>query len=177
MALTPEALLRRLDDLGIAHRTHRHPPLFTVEESKALRGQLPGGHCKNLFLKDKRDRLWLVVALEDTPVDLKALARHFGAGRFTFGKPELLLEVLGVTPGSVTPFALANDPDGRVTVVLDAAMLAVDPLNYHPLTNEATTTVATADFRRFVAACGHEPVVLDLAAIARAGSAPGVAPA
>lgn len=159
-----DALFRRLDALGIAHATHRHPPLYTVEDSKALRGSLPGGHCKNLFLKDKRDDLWLVVALEDTPIDLKKLAKRLGAGRLSFGKPELLMEVLGVIPGAVTPFALINDTERRVRVVLDAAMLRRDPLNYHPLVNDATTTIAAADFRRFVADCGHEPLVLDLAA-------------
>jgi Ala-tRNA(Pro) deacylase len=159
-----DALFRRLDALGIAHTTHRHPPLHTVEESKALRGSLPGGHCKNLFLKDKRDQLWLVVALEDTPVDLKKLAKRLGAGRLSFGRPELLMETLGVIPGAVTPFALINDTERRVRVVLDAAMLREDPLNYHPLANDATTTIATADFRRFVADCGHEPMIMDLAA-------------
>lgn len=160
---SPDDLLAHLAALGIDAVTHRHPPLYTVEESKRLRGALPGGHCKSLFLKDKKDRLWLVVALEDRAVDLKALRRTLGAtSTLSFGRPELLKEVLGVEPGSVTPFGLINDTERRVTVVLDKAMLDHDPLNYHPLTNEATTAIASADLLRFIGACGHEPVILDL---------------
>jgi Ala-tRNA(Pro) deacylase len=162
MPATPDDLFARLADLGIATVTHRHPPLFTVEESKALRGELPGGHCKSLFLKAKDGSLWLAVAPEDAPVDLKRLAKDLGVGTLSFGRPELLYEVLGVTPGSVTPFALVNDRDRRVGVLLDAAMLREDPLNYHPLTNEATTAIAAADLLRFIAACGHEPRILEL---------------
>ncbi len=160
MPATPDALFRRLDALGIRHVTHRHAPMSTVADSVAVRGSLPGGHCKSLFLKDKKGGLWLVVVLEDRRVDLKALADRLGAPRFSFGAPELLLEVLGVTPGSVTPFALINDPEQRVTVVLDAEMLERDPLNYHPLVNTATTAIAAADLGRFIAACGHRPRIL-----------------
>lgn len=163
MSATPEQLLARLDALGIETTTHRHPPLFTVEQSKRLRGALPGAHCKSLFLKDKKSALWLFVALEDREVDIKALRRMLGAkGSLSFGKPELLLEVLGVTPGSVTPFGLINDQGRRVTVVLEKAMLTRDPLNYHPLTNEATTAIAAPDLLRFIEDCGHQPVILDL---------------
>ncbi len=163
MSATPEQLLARLDALGIVTTTHRHPPLFTVEESKRLRGALPGAHCKSLFLKDKKGALWLLVALEDRQVDIKALRRMLGAkGSLSFGKPELLLEVLGVTPGSVTPFGLINDESQRVTVVLERAMLTRDPLNYHPLTNEATTAIAAGDLLRFIENCGHQPMILDL---------------
>lgn len=119
--LTPEALFARLDALGIAHRTYTHPPVFTVEEAKELRGVLPGGHCKSLFLKDKKAGLWLVVALEECRVDLKKLSDALGAPRFSFGSAELLHEVLGVRPGSVTPFAAINDAAVRVTVVLERA--------------------------------------------------------
>ncbi len=154
-------LFDRLQELGIENTTHRHPAVFTVEESRLLRGQLPGGHCKSLFLKDKKDQLWLVVALEDRPVDLKTLPKNIGAARLSFGKPELLGEVLGVEPGSVTPFALINDPTGRVRVVLDKAMLEHDLLNYHPLTNTATTAVVAADLVRFIRSCGHDPLILD----------------
>ncbi len=163
MSATPEQLLARLGALGIEAATHRHPPLFTVEDSKRLRGDLPGGHCKSLFLKDRKGMLWLLVALEDRAVDIKALRRMLGAkGSLSFGKPELLLEILGVTPGSVTPFALINDEARRVTIVLDKAMLECDPLNYHPLTNEATTAIAARDLLRFIEDCGHQPVILDL---------------
>src|SRR5215831_8431540 len=136
--LTPEQLFERLDALGIAHRTYTHPPVFTVAEAVALRGQLPGGHCKSLFLKDKKGGLWLVVALEEREIDLKRLATQLGAPRFSFGNAELLFEVLGVRPGSVTPFALLNDNAHRVRVVLDRGMLEYSPLNYHPLENDRT---------------------------------------
>lgn len=160
---TPEALFARLDALGIGHTTHRHPPLHTVEESKALRGQLPGGHVKNLFLRDKKKRIWLVVAEEDRPVDLKALRKLLGgSGSLSFGSPELLWEALGVRPGSVTPFGLINDTQGRVTVVLDAGLMEHDPINVHPLTNDATTAVSRDGLLAFIRACGHAPQVMDL---------------
>src|SRR5205085_7670983 len=143
--LTPEQLFERLDALGIVHRTYTYPPVFTVAEAVALRGQLPGGHCKSLFLKDKKGGLWLVVALEECRIDLKGLADALAAPRFSFGNAELLYEVLGVRPGSVTPFALVNDCHRRVTVVLDRAMLDHHPLNYHPLENDRTTAIAPAD--------------------------------
>jgi Ala-tRNA(Pro) deacylase len=164
---TPDQLFARLDQLGLAHRTHRHPPVFTVAEAVALRGTLPGGHCKSLFLKDKKAGLWLVVALEERPIELKRLAATLDAPRFSFGNPDLLYEVLGVRPGSVTPFALVNDTAQRVTVVLDRAMLDHDPLNYHPLENDRTTAIAPADLLRFIAACGHRPRTVDLDALAR----------
>ena len=162
-AATPEALFRRLAELGIGTETHRHEALFTVDQSWALRGAIAGGHCKCLFLTAKLRALWLVVALENREIDLKALARHLGAGRFSFAKPERLMAALGVAPGSVTPFALINDKGGRVKVVLDKEMMALDLLNYHPLTNEATTTIATKDLLRFMAATGHDPEIVDFA--------------
>jgi Ala-tRNA(Pro) deacylase len=160
--LSPEALLAQFDALGIAHRTYTHLPVFTVEEAKALRGTLPGGHCKSLFLKDKKDGLWLVVALEECRVDLKALADKLGAPRFSFGAPELLYEVLGVRPGSVTPYAAINDRGGRVAVVLQRAMLAHEPLNYHPLENTRTTAIAASDLIRFLEVSGHPPRIVDI---------------
>ena len=161
MPTRPEDLLARLDALGIATRTHDHPPLYTVEDSKRRRGDLPGGHCKNLFLKDKRGALFLAVMLEDRRVDLKWLSRRIGARNLSFGRPELLEEVLGVTPGAVTPFAVINDAAGRVRVLLDRAMLAHTPLNYHPLTNDRTTAIAPADLVRFLEAIGHMPEIVD----------------
>jgi Ala-tRNA(Pro) deacylase len=169
--LTPDQLFARLDALGIAHRTYRHPPVFTVAEAVSLRGRLSGGHCKCLFLKDKKAGLWLVVALEERRIDLKRLAEALGAPRFSFGNANLLHEVLGVRPGSVTPFALANDAAHRVAVVLDRAMLVNprhDPLNYHPLENDRTTAIAPADLLRFVADCGHDPRIVDLDRVAPA---------
>jgi len=160
--LTPDQLFERLDALGIRHRTHRHPPVFTVAESAELRGNLPGGHCKSLFLKDRKGGLWLVVALEEQRIDLKRLAALLAAPRFSFGSAELLWEVLGVRPGSVTPFALVNDAAHRVTVVLDRAMLERAPLNYHPLENDRTTAISPDDLRSFIAACGHPVRIVSL---------------
>lgn len=160
--LTPEGLFARLDALGIAHRTYTHPPVFTVEEAKSLRGALPGGHCKSLFLKDKKGGLWLVVTLEECRVDLKSLAGLLGAPRFSFGAAELLFEVLGARPGSVTPFAAINDGARRVSIVLQRAMLAHDPLNYHPLENDRTTALSPGDLVRFLEACGHTPRIVDI---------------
>ncbi len=163
LAATPIELFARLDALGIHHRTVEHPPLFTVEDSKALRGSLPGAHCKSLFLKDKKGALWLVVCLEDRRLDMKGLSDAIGSARLSFGKPDLMERVLGVTPGSVTPFALINRTAGDVRVVLDVAMLRdYETLNYHPLVNTQTTAIASSDLLPFVAGCGHEPVLLDL---------------
>jgi len=158
MPKTPDELFAALDALNIAHRTVRHPPLFTVEQSRALRGQIPGAHTKNLFLRDKKGQIFLVVALEDAEIDLKGLHRRLGAsGRFSFGSAELLREVWGVEPGSVSPFGAINDRQGRVTVVLDAAMMQHKTLNYHPLDNTMTTAIARDDLVRFLRWTGHEP--------------------
>ncbi|HSM41991.1 MAG TPA: prolyl-tRNA synthetase associated domain-containing protein [Afifellaceae bacterium] len=164
MAATRADLVRRLDELGIKTVTTEHPPLFTVEQSRALRGEIAGGHSKNLFLKDKKDRIYLVVAEEETPIDMKGLHRQIGSARLSFGKPELLDEVLGVIPGAVTPFALINDTGHRVDLVLDASLMRHDMLNFHPLDNSATTTIAREDLLTFLKANGHEPLIMDLAA-------------
>jgi Ala-tRNA(Pro) deacylase len=154
----PDDLFVFLDRLEIAHKTVTHPPLFTVEESQALRGQIPGGHTKNLFLKDKKDVLFLVVALEDAIIDLKSLHRRLGAtGRFSFGSADLMRKTLGVEPGSVTPFGLINDTGQRVSVILDDAMMRHAVLNYHPLVNTMTTTIANSGLIRFIEATGHRP--------------------
>ncbi len=160
MPATRQDLLARLSELGIATVTVDHAAVFTVAESSQLERQLPGGHTKNLFLKDKKDRLFLVVALSHTRIDLKSLHKVLGCERLSFGKPELLVEVLGVAPGSVTPFALINDKAGRVTVILDADMMRYERLNYHPLANTATTNIAREDLVTFIRACGHEPRIL-----------------
>lgn len=160
---TEAPLLARLDVLKIAVEIHRHPPLHTVEESRALRGVMPGGHIKNLFLRDKKRRQWLVTVLEDATVDLKALRHSLGAsGNLSFGSAELLSESLGVLPGSVTPFAVMNDGAGVVTMVLDRALLAHDPINAHPLHNGATAAIARDDLLRFLAECGHPPELIDI---------------
>jgi Ala-tRNA(Pro) deacylase len=156
-------LFARLEALGIASATVEHAPMFTVEQSQALRGTIPGAHTKNLFLKDKDGRLALVVAKEDTCVDLKALAKRLGFGRFSFGKPELLMDVLGIEPGSVTAFALINETARRLdTVVVDEALMSFAEVNCHPLMNDATTRIAIGDLIRFMEACGHAPRILPL---------------
>lgn len=155
-------LERRLRELDIAFVTHAHEPVFTVEEARALRGALAGGHTKNLFLKDKKDAFWLVVAREDLRLDLNALARSLGASRFSFASSETLENLLGVPAGSVTPFALLNDRRSETHVVLDEGLLSLEPLNFHPLRNDRTTAIAAKDLVRFVRACGHEPKILSL---------------
>ena len=164
MPATPEELFAFLDRLGIRYRTVIHPPLFTVEQSQALRGAIPGGHTKNLFLKDKKDALFLVVASEDAVIDLKSLHRRIGgSGRFSFGSPDLMRTMLGVEPGSVTPFAAINDTAGRISVVLDEAMMRHETLNYHPLVNTMTTSIARDDLVAFLAATGHPPEIMPVA--------------
>jgi len=161
MPKTEAELNAFLADLGISVTTVRHPPLFTVADSQALRGEIPGGHTKNLFLKDKKDNYFLVTVGEEAVVDLKQIHQLIGAAsRVSFGKPEMLMELLGVIPGAVTVFGLINDPAGRVKVVLDQELMSHDVINGHPLTNEATTAIAAADLIRFVEATGHDPVIL-----------------
>lgn len=150
---------------GIAWTHHAHPPLHTVEESRALRGDLPGAHVKNMFLKDRRDRLWLVTCLEHRQIRIRDLEKEIGTQKCSFGRPDLLWEALGLLPGAVSPFGLINDPEGHVTVVLDRQMLEHDPINAHPLHNEATTAVSAADFRRFFELTGHVPTVVDFDAL------------
>lgn len=157
-ACSPDQLFAYLDGLGIAYQTVQHAPVFTVEEARTLRGKLAGGHTKNLFLRDKKGALFLVVAAEDAAIELKSLHRRLGAsGRFSFGSAELMRETLGVEPGSVTPFAAINDHAGRVIVVLDAAMMREPTLNFHPLVNTGTTTISRDGLLKFLKATGHPP--------------------
>ncbi|MGQ0584803.1 MAG: prolyl-tRNA synthetase associated domain-containing protein [Reyranella sp.] len=157
----PQQLFAKLEALGIAQRTVEHPPVFTVEEAKALRGNLPGHHIKNLFLRNKKEEMWLVVALEDRAIDLKRLGEALGAGRLSFGSPERLRRHLGVEPGSVTPFALVNDETSVVRLVLDRGLSEGGPVNAHPLVNTMTTAIAIADLLRLFEATGHAPRWLD----------------
>ena len=154
-------LLDLLDQLGIAHATLDHPAVFRVGEGGAVKARIPGAHTKNLFLKDARGDLWLVCAKDDTAIDLKRLHAVIGSARLSFGPAELMVEVLGVTPGSVTLFALANDPLHRVRLVLDLALAEADQVSFHPLENTATTTVDQAGLRAFLAHLGREPLVVD----------------
>ena len=159
--LSPQQLFARLDTLGLANRTVEHEPVFTVEQAKEHRGVLPGHHIKNLFLRNKKEAMWLVVALEDRAIDLKRLGEVLGAGRLSFGSPDRLRRHLGVEPGSVTPFSVINDPERQVTLVLDRGLVDGGPVNAHPLVNTMTTAISFADLGRFFEASGHSPLWLD----------------
>jgi Ala-tRNA(Pro) deacylase len=149
-----------LDRLEIRYLTTHHEALFTVEESQQRRGKISGGHSKNLFLKDKKGAFFLVVALEDAQIDLKSVQRVIGSARLSFASAEALREILGVEPGAVTPFAAINDPNQKVSIVLDAAMMEQATLNYHPLVNTMTTSITREDLLKFLAATGHKARVV-----------------
>jgi Ala-tRNA(Pro) deacylase len=163
MPASREDLFKRFESLGINTTTKDHAPVFTVEEAQKVHDDIPGGHCKNLFCKDEKGVLWLIVCLEDARVDLKAAPAKIGSKRLTFGKPELLMEVLGLEPGSVTPFGLINDAAIRTNVILDARMMEQDTLNYHPLKNDATTSIHSGDLLNFIKSCGHNPRIVAVA--------------
>jgi Ala-tRNA(Pro) deacylase len=160
MSASREELMERFQKLGLQTRTVDHLPVFTVEEAKKVHADMPGGHCKNLFCKDEKGALWLIVALEDAVINLKSAPAKIGSKRLTFGKPELLMAVLGVEPGSVTPFGLINDTNQQTNVILDEAMMRLPLLNYHPLKNDATTALSATDLLRFIESCGHVPRVV-----------------
>ncbi len=163
IAINRVALLDRLQTMGVTTTTIEHPAVHTVAESSTIEIPLPGAHTKNLFLKDEDGTLLLIIAKSSTKVDLKHVMRKLGTGRLSFGKPELLLEVLGVTPGSVTAFAVINDQKRRVRVIMDQELMAHESVNCHPLENTATTNIALADLLRFIRETGHEPQTLGLA--------------
>lgn len=154
-------LFALLDAQGIAHATLDHPPVFRVGEGREVKARLPGAHTKNLFLKDAKGRLWLVSARDDAVVDLKALPAAIGSARLSFGSAERLQKALGVAPGSVTAFALINDPQGRVTFVADRALMEADTVNFHPLANDATTAISSDGLRAFLRALGRQAIVAD----------------
>ena len=160
-AFDRDSLLAWMAANGVAQTTHDHPAVFRVEEGLELKAAMPGAHTKNLFLKDKKGRLWLISARQDTVIDLKRAPKTIGSDRLSFGNEGLLYETLGLTPGSVTALGLINDTDRRVTFVLDKALRDADTVNFHPLTNTATTALAQADFRRFLTLVGREPIVVD----------------
>jgi Ala-tRNA(Pro) deacylase len=163
MPASPDDLIAYLTALNVKTTSVDHPPLHTVEDSQALRGDIPGGHTKNLFVKDKKNRLFLLVLGETTAIDLKRVHEKIGAhGRVSFGSAELLEEVWGVKPGAVTPFGAINDESAKVRVVLDDAMMRHERLNFHPLVNTRTTGLASADLIKFLRATGHEPLVVAL---------------
>jgi Ala-tRNA(Pro) deacylase len=162
MPATPEILFAALESLGIAHPTVSHAPLFTVEQSQALHGRIPGAHTKNLFLRDRKETMFLLTTLQDTVIDLKSLPDRIGAGRLSFGSAERLRTYLGIEPGSVSPLATINDADRRVSVILDAALMQHDLINAHPLTNTMTTTLRRDDLVKFLVSTGHPPRILDV---------------
>lgn len=164
-AFDKDRLTAWLAENGVAHTTHDHPAVFRVEEGLDLKADLHGAHTKNLFLKDHRGRLWLISARQDTAIDLKRAAGVIGSGRLSFGNETLMWETLGVRPGSVTALGLINDSDRRVTFVLDQRLWDADIVNFHPLTNTATTALDQAAFRRVLALLGREPVVVDFGAL------------
>lgn len=160
-AFDRDRLLAWMAEHGVVQTTVDHPAVFRVEEGLELKASLPGAHTKNLFLKDKKGRLWLISARQDTVIDLKRADKWIGSARLSFGNETLLWETLGVRPGSVTALGLVNDVDRRVTFVLDKALWDAEVVNFHPLTNTATTALTQADFRRFLTLMGREPVVVD----------------
>ena len=162
MPATPSELFAFLDRLGIEHSTVEHPPFFTVEEGRPWHDKIPGLHCKNLFIKDRKGGIWLVVMPAEKRADLGWIEKAVGAPRFSFARPEVLQEVLELEPGSVTPFGLINDKARRVRVILDQEMLDSEWMNVHPLHNAASTTLRSADLVRFVSALGYEPIILRL---------------
>jgi len=163
---TRNALVKLLSDHGIDHVTHDHPAVFTVDEGEEIKARIPGAHTKNLFLKDSKGQLWLISAEGHAQIDLKRLHTVIGSGRLSFGSPDLMLETLGVTPGSVTALGLINDVDRRVRFVLDRTLAEADQVNFHPLTNTATTTLGAEGFRKFLAVLDIRPMVVDFVAMA-----------
>jgi len=158
-------LLALLDSLGVEHSTLDHPAVFRVGEGEEIKAGIDGAHTKNLFLKDAKDRLWLISAEQDTVIDLKRLHHTIGSARLSFGAAALMEETLGVTPGSVTAFGLVNDTDRRVTFVLDRRLAEADRVNFHPLTNTATTGVSRDGFAKFLDAVGVTPLVVDFSTL------------
>lgn len=159
---SPERLFDRLTALGIDFKTTNHPAAFTVEDGNKFWGDIPGVHCKNLFLKDAKGKLWLVVTPANAQIDLKALPAKIGSKRLSFGNEDLLFDVLGITKGSVTPFCVMNDTQNQVTIVLDKTMMEAEFVNYHPLTNTATTTLTPEGLLCFIKACNHTPIIADV---------------
>ncbi len=158
---TPQDVFQRLTELDVAHETQTHPPVFTVEDAKRLRGPIVGAHTKNLFLRDKKRKMYLVTCLEDRTIDLKGLAQRLETKNLSFASHQRLTEFLGVIPGAVTPFAAINDRNGAVTVILDAALREASQLNFHPLDNSMTTSLHPDGLLRFLDAIDHPPRWMD----------------
>lgn len=163
MPASRQELFDYLDSQNISHNTLEHDPIFRVEDSLELKAQRPGANTKNLFLKDKSGRFFLICAQSDSSIRINKLHPLLDCKRLSFGKAEPLYDLLGVTPGSVTLFSILNDTENQVTLILDAALLNHDIVNFHPLLNDATTAISSADMIAFAKATGHVPVILDFA--------------
>lgn len=161
----PQDLFRALEALHIKGKTYDHAPLKTVDDSQKLRGNISGLHTKNLFLKDKKKQLWLVVCEENVKINLKSLKNHIGSKALSFASTETLWEVLGVLPGSVTPFSILNDHNNEVCVVLDQNLATARAVNFHPLTNTQTITITGLELGRFLKTLHHEPILIDFMSI------------
>lgn len=161
----PQDVFSRLDRLSIAYKTYDHEPIFTVEDGLHLHEIIDGGHCKNLFLKDKKGVYWLISAIEQTQIDLKIVRKLLSCGNLSFASAERLWNVLKVKPGSVTPFALINDTECVVNVVLDKNLFTYDHVNFHPLQNTQSTKLKPDDLVRYIQSCGHEPQTIDLSGL------------
>ncbi|MBX2853706.1 MAG: prolyl-tRNA synthetase associated domain-containing protein [Rhodobacteraceae bacterium] len=168
--LTEAELLAKLEQLEIPFTVHRHPPLFTVEESQALRGELPGTHVKNMFMKDKKGGLWLITCLEDRRIRIRDLEKALAAPKMSFAKPDVMMAAIGVSPGAVTPLAAANAAVGEISLVVDASVMAAGTVNCHPLHNEATIALTSADLARFLTEVGHPPILVDFGALEQEGA-------
>jgi Ala-tRNA(Pro) deacylase len=162
---TPESLMEKLDDLSITYSLHHHEAVFTVAESEKLDNEIPGTHCRNLFLRDKKKKNFLLVLQNETDVDIKKLPEAIGADRLSFGSAERLWEYLGVRPGSVCPFAITNDNENNVKILLDKSMMQSDIVNYHPLLNTMTLSLTPSDLIKFIESTGHEAHIVDLSAV------------
>lgn len=160
MPTSPETLLARLDSLAIPYVLHHHKPVFTVAESLELERDMQGIHCRNLFVRDKKERMFLISAANETRIDLKGLEETLACARLSFGSPERLWTRLGVRPGSVCPYAVVNDTQNLVTPVLDAYMMRGDLVNFHPLVNTMTIGVTPDDLLKFIRSTGHDPLII-----------------
>ncbi len=162
MLNTQEEFLNVLSQIEIEYTNHEHPAVFTVEEADMHHEGIDGVHSKNLFFKDRKKKLVLVVTLSDKPIKIKDVGNKIGHKGLSFGKPDLLMEVLGVIPGAVTPFAVVNDEEKQVKVILDAEMMENDLLNFHPIVNTATTTINSKDLIKFMEHCKQEFEIIRL---------------
>jgi Ala-tRNA(Pro) deacylase len=158
----PEDLLGWLNEAGVESTTISHPAVFTVEEARKYREGMSGAFTKNLFVRDKKGVMWLIVAIESQKVDLRAVAESLGHKRFSFGSPQRLMHYLGVIPGSVTPFGVFNDRGGHVRIALDEGLNAFDVWNFHPLINSMTTTLRAEDMLQFFERVDHPPTWVSL---------------